>query len=84
MVMWLVSSESAYPAHAAFREEFPALRSIELLSGKISHWLVIPGDSTILNRKPCVPAIYSCITIRDSAGSRCPDASREASKTGIA
>src|SRR5580692_3364691 len=43
--VWLVLSESVNPADAALRQEFPSLRPIELLSGKISHWLVIPSDS---------------------------------------
>ena len=73
--MWLVLSGSANPADAALREEFPSLRPIELLGGKISHWLVIPSDSPIFEQEAYVPAIYSCITIRDSAGFRSPDAS---------
>jgi hypothetical protein len=52
MVMWLVFSESAYSPNAALREEFFSLRSIELLDGKISHWLVIPVTALFVNSKP--------------------------------
>lgn len=43
--VWLVLSEGASPANAQLRREFPSLRSIELLKGKISHWLLIPSDN---------------------------------------
>jgi hypothetical protein len=54
--MWLVLSESANPADAALREEFPSLRPIELLGGKISHWLVIPSDSPIFEQE----SLHAC------------------------
>jgi hypothetical protein len=42
--MWLVLSDSTDPADRGLRREFPSLRSIELLGGKIGHWLLIPSD----------------------------------------
>jgi hypothetical protein len=42
--IWLVLSESADPADPELRLEFPSIRSIELLGGKIGHWLLIPSD----------------------------------------
>ena len=43
--VWLVLSESTNPKDPKLHREFPSIRSIELLSGKIGHWLVIPSDS---------------------------------------
>ena len=54
--VWLVLSESVNPADAALRREFPSLRPIELLSGKISHWLVIPSDSPTFEEE----ALHAC------------------------
>ena len=42
--VWLVLSEGIDPADMGLRREFPSLRSIELLGGKIGHWLLIPSD----------------------------------------
>jgi hypothetical protein len=42
--VWLVLAEGVDPARKDLRREFPSLRSIELLSGKIGHWLLIPSD----------------------------------------
>lgn len=42
--VWLVLSESADPADPGLRREFPSIRSIGLLGGKIRHWLLIPSD----------------------------------------
>ena len=42
--VWLVLSEGMDPADRGLRSEFPSLRSIELLGGKIGHWLLIPSD----------------------------------------
>jgi hypothetical protein len=42
--VWLVLSEGTDPADSELRREFPSLRSIELLGGKIGHWLLIPSD----------------------------------------
>src|SRR5664279_4699676 len=43
--VWLVLSDSTNPADPKLRLEFPSIRSIELLGGKIRHWLLIPSDS---------------------------------------
>ncbi len=43
--VWLVFSESANPAGDATRRDFPSLRPIGLLGGKIGHWRLIPADS---------------------------------------
>jgi hypothetical protein len=43
--VWLVLAEGIDPASKDLRRDFPSLRSIELLGGKIGHWLLIPSDS---------------------------------------
>jgi hypothetical protein len=43
--VWLVFSETADLADPGIRREFPSLRAIELLGGKIGHWRLIPADS---------------------------------------
>lgn len=43
--IWLVLSEQTDPSSRSLRKEFPSLRNIDLLGGKISHWLLIPTDS---------------------------------------
>jgi hypothetical protein len=43
--VWLVLSEGTNPADRDLRREFPSIRSIDLLGGKIRHWLLIPSDS---------------------------------------
>jgi hypothetical protein len=72
--MWLVLSESASPADAALREEFPSLRPIQLLGGKISHWLVIPSDSPIFEQE----ALHVCDLLlhHDSRFGRIPKSRR--------
>jgi hypothetical protein len=72
--MWLVLSGSANPADAALREEFPSLRPIELLGGKISHWLVIPSDSPIFEQE----ALRACDLLlhHDSRFGRVPKSRR--------
>jgi hypothetical protein len=42
--IWLVLSEGTNPADRSLRRDFPSLRSIEILGGAISHWLLIPSD----------------------------------------
>ncbi len=44
--VWLVLSDAVDPADPKLRREFPSLRSIELLAGKIGHWLLIPSDGS--------------------------------------
>ena len=43
--VWLVFSESAHLADQRIKREFPSIRSIALLRGKIAHWRLIPADS---------------------------------------
>lgn len=43
--LWLVLSESVDPEDVSMRWEFPSLRPIGLLGGKIQHWRLIPADS---------------------------------------
>jgi hypothetical protein len=54
--VWLVLSESVNPADPALQREFPSLRRVELLGGKISHWLVIPSDSPTFEEE----ALHAC------------------------
>lgn len=42
--LWLVLSESTDPADTSLRKDFPSIRRIVLLGGKINHWLLIPAD----------------------------------------
>jgi hypothetical protein len=41
---WLVLAEHTSPKDPSLRQDFPSLRSIGLLHGKIRHWLIIPSD----------------------------------------
>lgn len=43
--VWLVLAEATDPDNATLRRDFPSLRRIELLGGKITHWLLIPSDT---------------------------------------
>ena len=43
--LWLVLSETADPSDKSLKKDLPSLRPIELLSGQIQHWLLIPSDS---------------------------------------
>jgi hypothetical protein len=45
--LWFVFSEEADMSKKAgsLRSEFPSLREIGLLEGKISHWMVLPVDA---------------------------------------
>lgn len=43
--VWVVFSETANLADPRMRHEFPSLRLIKLLGGKIGHWRLIPVDS---------------------------------------
>ena len=43
--LWLVFSESAQLDDPAILRDFPSLRAIKLLGGKIGHWRLIPSDS---------------------------------------
>lgn len=43
--LWLVFSETADLADPSIYQDFPSLRLIQLLGGKIAHWRLIPADS---------------------------------------
>jgi hypothetical protein len=43
--VWLVFSETANLADPGIRKDFPSIRLIKLLGGKIGHWRLIPADS---------------------------------------
>jgi hypothetical protein len=72
--MWLVLSECANPADAALRKEFPSLRPIGLLGGKMSHWLVIPSESPRFEQD----ALHACDRLlqRDPRFGRVPKSRR--------
>jgi hypothetical protein len=54
--VWLVISEGTNPTNPELRREFPSIRSIDLLRGKIGHWLLIPSDSPGFERE----ALHAC------------------------
>jgi hypothetical protein len=43
--VWIVFSETANLADPGIRRDFPSLRLIKLLGGKIAHWRLVPADS---------------------------------------
>jgi hypothetical protein len=43
--VWLVLSDTVSPDDPSLRHDFPSLRRIKLLGGKISHWLLVPADA---------------------------------------
>jgi hypothetical protein len=54
--VWLVFSEVAKLTDADIRRDFPSLRRIELLGGKIDHWRLIPADSPTFESE----ALHAC------------------------
>jgi hypothetical protein len=54
--LWLVLAEGTYPSDRALKQEFPSLRPIELLGGKIGHWLLIPSDGVDFEAE----ALHAC------------------------
>jgi hypothetical protein len=54
--VWLVFSETANLADPRIRRDFPSLRLINLLGGKIGHWRLIPADSPTFESE----ALHSC------------------------
>jgi hypothetical protein len=72
--VWLVLSETVNPADRALRREFPSLRSIELLGGKIGHWLLIPSDGPAFETE----ALHACDLLirRDPRLGRIPKSRR--------
>ena len=72
--VWLVLSEGTDPANPDFRREFPSIRSIGLLDGKIHHWLLIPSDSPGFETE----ALHACELVlhRDPRIGRIPQSRR--------
>ena len=54
--VWLVFSETAKIADPAILRDFPSLRLINLLGGKIAHWRLIPADSSSFESE----ALHAC------------------------
>lgn len=54
--VWLVFSETANLADPQNRKDFPSLRLIKLLGGKIAHWRLIPADSPTFESE----ALHAC------------------------
>ncbi len=54
--VWLVFSEAANLADPGIRQDFPSLRLIGLLGGKIAHWRLIPSDSPTFESE----ALHAC------------------------
>jgi hypothetical protein len=54
--IWVVLSEETISADPSLRRDFPSIRTIELLGGKIRHWLVIPSDSPGFEKE----ALHAC------------------------
>jgi hypothetical protein len=54
--VWLVFSEAANLTDAGIRRDFPSLRLIGLLGGKIAHWRLIPADSPTFESE----ALHAC------------------------
>lgn len=54
--VWLVFSETADLADSGILQDFPSLRLIQLLGGKIAHWRLIPADSPMFESE----ALHAC------------------------
>ena len=54
--VWLVFSEIANFADPGIGQDFPSLRPINLLGGKIGHWRLIPADSATFESE----ALHAC------------------------
>ena len=72
--VWLVLAEGVDPASKELRREFPSLRRIELLGGKIGHWLLIPADGPEFEEE----AAHACELLlrRDARLGRVPKSRR--------
>lgn len=62
--IWLVLSEGIDPADASLRQDFPSIRAIQMLRGKIRHWLLIPSDGADFKKEAL--DVCSLIQRRDS------------------
>jgi len=72
--VWLVLSEATHPSDPTLRRDFPSLRRIELLGGKITHWLLIPSDSPTFETE----SLHACDLLlhRDTRLGRIPQSRR--------
>jgi len=68
--VWLVFSETANPDDPKALRDFPSLRHIDLLGGKICHWRLIPSDSSTFESE----ALHACDLLlkRDARFGRVP------------
>ena len=72
--VWLVLSEGTDPADEGLRRDFPSIRRIDLLGGKIGHWLLLPSDDAAFEQL----ALHACELIlnRDPRLGRVPRSRR--------
>ena len=72
--VWLVLSEGTAPADRKLRKEFPSLRAIGILGGKIGHWLLLPSDGPNFETE----ALHACDLLlrRDPRFGRIPASRR--------
>jgi hypothetical protein len=54
--VWLVFSETADLTDPGIHRDFPSIRLIGLLGGKIGHWRLIPADSPTFESE----ALHAC------------------------
>ena len=68
--VWLVFSETANLDDPKILRDFPSLRLIDLLGGKIAHWRLIPADSPTFESE----ALHVCDLLlkRDARFGRVP------------
>jgi hypothetical protein len=67
---WLVFSETANLDDPRIRRDFPSIRLIGLLGGKIGHWRLLPADSPTFESE----ALHACELLlkRDARFGRVP------------
>jgi hypothetical protein len=75
--VWLVFAETPDLADRKLRKEFPSLRPIKILGGKIAHWLLIPADSPTFETE----SLHACdlLLARDPRLGRIPESRRKRS-----
>jgi hypothetical protein len=75
--VWLIFSEAAHLDDPQIRQDFPSLRLINLLGGKIAHWRLIPADSPSF--EPQALHVCELLLNRDARFGRIPQSRRKAS-----
>jgi hypothetical protein len=75
--LWLVFSETARLEDPKVARDFPSLRLIDLLGGKIGHWRLIPADSPTFESE----ALHACDLLlkRDPRFGRVPQSRQKRS-----